>query len=109
METNGWEESELQELLELPKKPPTEQWPQVNMEFHWIYTELVGLRGFFPPSSHNFLKDKEVLQEKKVKRIILKKGILGNINTEISMKCLYSIFPVCCWFYVHRYHWLYFQ
>lgn len=77
--------------------------------FHRIYTELVGMRGFFPPSSHNFLKDKEVLQEKKVRRIFLKKDILGNINTEISTKCLYSIFPVCCWFYINWYHQLYFK
>lgn len=106
VETSRWEDSELQELLELPKKPPMEQWPQANMEFHWIYPELVGLRGFFPSSSQKFLKDKEVLQEKKVTRIFLKKGILGNINTEISTECLYSIFPVCCWFYINRYHWL---
>jgi len=45
------EESELQELLELPKKPLVQQWPQVTMEFLWIYTELAGLRGFSPLNS----------------------------------------------------------
>lgn len=23
----------------------------------------------------------------------------------INRKCLYSFFPVCCWFYINRYHW----
>lgn len=86
------EETELPELLKLPKKTFVEQWPQVNMELHWVYKELVGLRGFFPLGSQIFLKDKEVLQEKKVERVFLRKGILGHINTEISMECLQCIF-----------------
>lgn len=44
-----------------------------NMEFHWIYTILEGLRGFFPQNGKNFLKDKDDLQVKKVATIFLKK------------------------------------
>lgn len=49
------EETELPELLKLPKKTFVEQWPLVNMELHRVYKELVGLRGFFPLGRQLFI------------------------------------------------------
>lgn len=63
-----------------------------------IYTELLRLKRFFPPTRQNFWKDKEVLQEEKVTTLILKKSISSNINRDISMNCLLSFFQFAAGF-----------